>query len=225
MLQREFKVEEVKMQNFAEKLKQELSNGLPGTEVQWEMASSDRMIKNFPGNRRDDTLEGSVLILLYPVDNKINTVFIQRPVYDGVHSGQISFPGGKREKSDKDLIDTAIRETCEETGIENNIISIIGTLTPLFIPVSNIVVTPVVAFTEKRPLYIPNREEVVFLIEAELELFCNGSLVKTIPYNINGESLLIQCYDYDNNIIWGATAMILHELVVVLKRGKVETAV
>lgn len=213
------------MQDFAEKLKQELSNGLPGTEVQWEMASSDRMVKDFPRNRRDDSLEGSVLILLYPVENKINTVFIQRPVYAGVHSGQIGFPGGKREKTDKDLIDTAIREACEETGIESKTLNIIGTLTPLFIPVSNIVVTPLVAWTAERPLFIPDEKEVVFLIEADIELFCNGSLIKTVPYTINGESLMIRCYDYKDNIIWGATAMILHELIVVLKRGKIQTEV
>jgi 8-oxo-dGTP pyrophosphatase MutT (NUDIX family) len=213
------------MQNFADKLKRELSNGLPGTEVQWEMASSDRMVKDFPRNRREDSLEGSVLILLYPVDNKVNTVFIQRPVYNGVHSGQISFPGGKREKSDKDLIETAIREATEETGIDPCILNIAGTLTPLYIPISNIVVTPVVAWTEIQPLFIPEKTEVAFLIEAALELFCNGSLIKTVPYKINGESLMIRCYDYKNNIIWGATAMILHELVVVLKRGKIGTEV
>jgi 8-oxo-dGTP pyrophosphatase MutT (NUDIX family) len=213
------------MRQFAEKLKLELLKGLPGIGVQWEMASSDRMVKGFPRKKKDDSLEGAVLILLYPINNKINTVFIQRPVYDGVHSGQISFPGGKREKADKDLIQTAIRETCEEIGIKSNILSIIGNLTPLYIPVSNIEVTPVIAWTAKKPVFTPEKGEVVFLIEAGIELFGNKSLIKILPFDYKGEEIMIKCYDYNNNIIWGATAMILHELMVVLNRGQIETEV
>jgi 8-oxo-dGTP pyrophosphatase MutT (NUDIX family) len=210
---------------FAEKLKLELLKGLPGTEVQWMMASSDRMVKGFPRNRKDDTIDAAVLILLYPVNHKVHTVFIQRPEYDGVHSGQISFPGGKKENTDNDLIQTAIREACEETGIKSDIFDIIGTLTPLFIPVSNIEVTPVIAWSNKQPLFNPEKEEVVFLIEAGLESFMNGSIIKTLPFQIKGEAIMIKCYDYNNNIIWGATAMILHELMMLLKRAKIDSAV
>lgn len=213
------------MQHFAEKLAKEIEKGLPGIEVQWEMASSDRMVKGFPRKKRDDSKEASVLILLYPVDNRINIIFIQRPVYEGVHSGQISFPGGKREKTDKNSIQTAIRETCEETGIKANILTIIGTLTPLYIPVSNIEVTPVIAWSEKRPDFKPEAGEVEFLIEALLGAFLDISVIKTIPYKFKDEALLIKCYDYNGNIIWGATAMILYELMVLLKRGNIETEV
>jgi len=213
------------MQLFAEKLQKEILNGLPGTAVQWEMASSDRIVKGFPVKRKEDTVEGAVLILLYPVGNKIYTVLIQRPVYDGVHSGQISFPGGKREKADRNLIQTSLREAHEETGIKTEFINIIGILTPLYIPVSNIEVTPVLAWSETKPYFVPEKKEVAYLIEAELALFQNNEIIKTIPAEFKGESVTIKCYDYNNNIIWGATAMIIHELMAVLKRGNIDIAV
>ena len=91
------------------------------------------------------------LILLYPENSSVHTVFMQRHNYDGVHGGQISFPGGKKEDSDKDLIQTALREAEEETGVDRKKISVLGTLTPLFIPVSNMIVTPVVGWTDIKP--------------------------------------------------------------------------
>jgi len=134
------------MNRFAEKLKTEIQKGLPGTEVQWQMASSDRMIKNYPRSPGKDARNAAVLILLYPLKGSIYTVFMQRPEYEGIHSGQISFPGGKVEPADDNIIQTAIREANEETGVDPEKISVINTLTPLFIPVSNILVTPVVGW-------------------------------------------------------------------------------
>jgi oligopeptide/dipeptide ABC transporter ATP-binding protein len=84
---------------FTDLLKAEIQKGLPGTEVQWQMASSDRMIRNFPRIPGADAQVAAVLILLYPHCGSIYTVFMQRPDYNGVHSGQISFPGGKKERT------------------------------------------------------------------------------------------------------------------------------
>lgn len=198
-----------------------IRNGLPGTEVQWEMASSDRRIRNYHRSKRSDTIPGAVMILLYPVDSRLYTLFIQRPVYEGVHSGQISFPGGKMEKYDDSLIKTAIRETCEETGIPETSISIIGTLTPLYISVSNIEVTPVVGYCLERPVFSPDKHEVLHLVESDLNHFLNPATVKERPMTIRGEELLIKYYDYNGNIIWGATAMILNELLVIIKREEI----
>lgn len=119
------------MKSFADKLKYEILKGLPGPDVQWQMASSDRMIRNFPRSPGKDAKVAAVLILLYPDNGSIYTVFIQRPEYDGVHGGQISFPGGKQEPSDENIIQTAIREAHEEIGADPAKISVIGTLTPL----------------------------------------------------------------------------------------------
>ena len=71
----------------------------------------------------------------------------------------------------KVLLQTALRETWEETGADPSKISVIGTLTPLFIPVSNMLVTPVVGWINQKPLFNHRIEEVSFLIDAELKRF------------------------------------------------------
>jgi len=207
------------MKEFAEKLRIEISYGLPGTEVQWALASSDRRMKGFPRFPRDDSKAAAVMILLYPKDDHIHTAFIQRPAYDGVHGGQISFPGGKKEASDSDLIQTAIREASEEIGVNSYEINVISTLTPLYIPVSNIVVTPVIGWMEKQPVFIRQEKEVVFIIEADIRTLIDPSNIKTKPFKIRGEMIDIKYFDYKDNVIWGATAMILHELFTILRRG------
>jgi 8-oxo-dGTP pyrophosphatase MutT (NUDIX family) len=208
------------MNSFPVILKNELLKPLPGTDVQWKMASSDRMIRDFPRLPGPDARVAAVLILLYPDTGSVHTVFMQRHNYDGVHGGQISFPGGKKEDSDKDIIHTAIREAEEETGIDPEGISVLGTLTPLFIPVSNMIVTPVVGWTEKMPDFKHQPEEVVFLIDAELKRFLDPSMLKIKPFEIRGEKINVKYFDYEGNVIWGATAMILNELLTIIKRRK-----
>jgi 8-oxo-dGTP pyrophosphatase MutT (NUDIX family) len=207
------------MNIFADNLKHEIQKGLPGTEVQWEMASSDRMIRNFPRTPGKDARVAAVLILLYPHKGSVYTVFMQRHDYNGVHGGQISFPGGKQEPLDENIIQTAVREAEEETGIDPGEISITGTLTPLFIPVSNMIVTPVVAWSNKQPLFSHQAEEVLFLFEADISKFYDPAIVKVKPLKIGSESINVKYFDYEGNMIWGATAMILHELLIILKRG------
>jgi 8-oxo-dGTP pyrophosphatase MutT (NUDIX family) len=207
------------MDRFPESLINELQKGLPGTEVQWQMASSDRMVRNFPRTPSDDARAASVLILLYPNNGSVYTVFMQRPDYNGVHGGQISFPGGKQEPSDENAIHTALREANEETGIDTGKLEIIGTLTPLFIPVSNTLVTPVVAWIGEKPAFHHDINEVVFLFDADIRRFYDPAILKTKPLLVGEETLDVRYYDYEGNVIWGATAMILHELLVILRRG------
>jgi 8-oxo-dGTP pyrophosphatase MutT (NUDIX family) len=209
------------MNEFANKLEFELGNALPGTKVQWQMASSDRMVRNFPRVPGKDARVAAVLILLYPHNDSIYTVFMQRHNYDGVHGGQISFPGGKKEEADADVVTTALREAGEETGVDISEVNVIGTLTPLFIPVSNMIVTPVIGWTKKRPVFVHQPEEVVFLIEAELKRFLDPAIIKIKPFEIRGEMLDVRYFDYEGNVIWGATAMILNELLVILKKNEI----
>lgn len=208
------------MDYLIKELKTELKKELPGPEVQWQMASSDRMVRNFPRVPGKDARVAAVLILLYPHNDSIYTVFMQRHYYDGVHGGQISFPGGKKEEADADAVTTALREAEEETGADISEVNVIGTLTPLFIPVSNMIVTPVIGWTKKRPDFIHQPEEVVFLIEAELKRFLDPAIIKIKPFEIRGEMLDVRYFDYEGNVIWGATAMILNELLTIIKRIK-----
>jgi len=207
------------MDNFSTSLKDEILKGLPGTDEQWQMASSDRFIKNFPRFPGKDARVAAVLILLYPHKGTVWTVFMQRPDYNGVHGGQISFPGGKQEAIDNDVIETAFREANEEIGVIKEKINIIGKLTPLFIPVSNMIVTPVIGWTNEKPMYNYISDEVAFLIEADLKTLLDPSIVKSKPFEIRGELVDIKYFDYTGNTIWGATAMILHELLIIIRRG------
>ncbi len=208
----------VQLKRFPDILANALSDELPGTDVQWEMASSDRKMSNYPRVAGDNARKAAVMILLYPHEGSISTLFMQRPVYAGVHSGQISFPGGKAEPGDTDLLETALRETLEETGVESSDIEILGTLTPLFIWVSNMIVTPVVGWTGKKPSTDYTSGEVVFLFEADLGRLLDPSCIKEKIQKIRGERLKIKYFDYKGHVIWGATAMILNELLVIIKR-------
>ena len=207
------------MNDFVARLKTELQKGLPGTDIQWQMASSDRFVKNFPRVPGKDARVAAVLILLYPFKGSIYTVFMQRHDYDGVHGGQISFPGGKHEPEDESVIQTALREADEETGIDRSGVNVIGTLTPLFIPVSNMIVTPVLGWINGKPVFKHKQDEVLFLIEADLKILLDPATVRLKPYEIRGETLEIKYFDYEGNTIWGATAMILHELLIIIRRG------
>jgi len=209
----------ITIEELADRLCHAIDKGLPGTDVQWEMASSDRRIKGYPRQKGTDSGLSAVLILLYPVDGVIKTVLIQRPTYNGVHSGQIGFPGGKMEKTDKTLIDTSLREACEETGICRDNVKLIGTLTPLYISVSNTEVTPVVAWCESRPDFILQAEEVVSIIEVPIGHFTDPSFVHVKGMTIRGEDINVRYFDYNGKVIWGATAMIIYELVVILERS------
>jgi 8-oxo-dGTP pyrophosphatase MutT (NUDIX family) len=207
------------MNAFAARLKDEILKGLPGTDVQWQMASRNLILEKFPMFPGEDARVAAVLILLYPDKGSVHTVFMQRPEYDGIHGGQIRFPGGKKEREDDSVIQTALRETWEETGADLSKISIIGSLTPLFIPVSNMLVTPVVGWLNEKPPFKYRPEEVSFLINAELKKFLDASILKSKPFEIRGELITIKYFDYEGHTIWGATAMILQELLVLITRG------
>ncbi len=206
------------MQEFVKNLKEALKKGLPGTQVQWMMATSDRLLKDFPKVPGPDAREAAVLILLWPENGSVHTVFMQRPDYVGFHGGQISFPGGKKEQDDENLIRTAIRETLEETGLSTDSIEIAGMLTPLFIPVSNMIVTAVIGCMKELPSFNPDTQEVDHLIIADLNRFLEQGIIKTKPMELMGESYNIRYFDYEGYVIWGATAMMLNELLEIIRR-------
>ncbi len=206
-----------------EKIRIELGKELPGIEVQQRMAPSireadfDTLIK-YPVKRNS-----SVLILLYPHSEtkEIYTVFIQRALYNGPHSGQIGLPGGKYEITDKNLVQTAIRESVEEIGVNHEEIIVLGTLTPLFIPVSNITVLPVVGWTETMPSFIKDDNEVESIIEIPLSYlrFPANRFVKKI--SVNSMEIEAPCYKAKEHIIWGATAMIISEFLEIAEKAGV----
>ncbi len=202
------------MEELIGRLKQRLQYPLPGRIAHQEMApdisAQSRVKFKFSGQLR----KGAVLILLYEVGGQVRFPLIQRPVYEGVHSGQIALPGGRHEDRDTDLIATAIREAQEEVGINPDTVEVIGQLTDFLVAVSNHLVLPVVAFTSVPPTFVPDPYEVNEVIEARLEdLLDNQNVKETEMVTSGGYRLQSPYYDMNGKVVWGATAMILSELV------------
>jgi 8-oxo-dGTP pyrophosphatase MutT (NUDIX family) len=205
--------------NFTSHLKKKLNNPLPGESAHRKMIPTNR---NRPLNFKfnEPPKLGAVLILFYKMNDQWHFPLIQRPDYNGVHSGQIGLPGGKKELSDDDLIVTALRETYEEIGIEQKDVTVIGTLSEFYVGVSNHHILPVIGlFNGSKPIFIPDNYEVAEVIEASLANLLDENAAKTkeiIP--TSGISLTSPYYDISNKVVWGATAMILSELVDVIKQ-------
>ncbi|MFO7922634.1 MAG: CoA pyrophosphatase [Bacteroidales bacterium] len=160
-----------------------------------------------------DTGTAGVLVLLFPRKGDLFTLLIKRTEYPGPHSGQISLPGGKSDKTDKSQIETALREAREETGIEPENITVLGTLTPLYIPVSNLEVLPVVGYTELQPEFRINKSEVEYLIHVPLQHLIRKNTATEKPLKVRGKSIHAPGYLVENEYVWGATAMILSEFI------------
>lgn len=163
--------------------------------------------------------KSAVLILLFPENGQLKTVVIKRSEYDGVHSGQIAFPGGKNEKDDIDFAATALRETREEIGVEADLIEIIGQLTDLYILPSNFQVKAFVGYCARKPDYVLDKKEVQSVIELNIDDLYNEQNILEKEFSSASRGMKIKApYFSVNGIeIWGATAMIISELLEVLK--------
>jgi 8-oxo-dGTP pyrophosphatase MutT (NUDIX family) len=197
----------------------ELCEPLPGWEAQVSMTSrSPERIKDHI-RMPPDPKKAGVLIPLFPYEDEAGIIFMKRPEYEGVHSGQISFPGGRVEPTDLTLTDTALRETEEELGIEQSMLFTIGELTNLYIPPSNFLVTPIVGYLVARPDYTPDPAEVDRVIEIKLsDLLDEGNRQTTELRVRNGTRFNVPGYVVDGHTIWGATAMILSEFLEVARK-------
>ena len=196
-------------------LKHRLTMPLPGKDAQYGMAPSFR--KSIQKDKV--SARAGVLILLYPGENGLCTIFTKRHDYPGVHGGQISFPGGKFEPSDGNLVQTALRETEEEIGIRASDIEVLGQLTTLYIPVSEFEVYPTVGYLKTKPSFVAHPGEVKYLIEISLKELLDPSIREEKPYTGTEYSGTIPYFNIRENHVWGATAMILHELLILIRRG------
>jgi 8-oxo-dGTP pyrophosphatase MutT (NUDIX family) len=200
-------------QLFFEKIKERLKQALPGSAAQVKMASTLRSTLSLPAQPNEHTRKSAVLILFYPFENIIHIPLMVRPVYKGVHSGQVSLPGGRWEEGDPTLIETALREAQEEVGIIPNHIEILGTLSELYVPASNFMVLPVVGAATQRPDFKPDPYEVDRLLEVPLDELQDITRIGSKEIVVR-ESITIQApyYDLQGHTVWGATAMIISEL-------------
>ncbi len=196
----------------------EICKPLPGISVQMQMAPPIRTpLQKAPSDAR----LAAVTLLLYPKRGIPYILLMQRTKDAGVHSGQISLPGGKYEDSDLTLTYAALRELEEEMGIKSDSINILGNLTPLYVPPSNFIVMPVLCFSENEICILPNKLEVLNVIElplAELLDRKNKSIHTVMRSDNKTMEMQTPVYLIKNNLkIWGATAMMLCELEYLIK--------
>ena len=153
--------------HFIESLSKRLKEPLPGSVAHEPLRATPigNLIPKF--EHKTNPKPGSVLILLYPYENEIWFPLIQRPIYTGAHSGQISLPGGKAEQGEN-IIETALREGQEEIGVDPKTISVIGQLSDFFVIPSNFLVSPIIGFTETKPSFIPDNKEVEHILQGQL---------------------------------------------------------
>ncbi|MEP7264484.1 MAG: CoA pyrophosphatase [Bacteroidota bacterium] len=198
-----------------------LRNGigmLPGEEAHHLLAPVQRLSTKEYLKQNPSYKTSCVAVILYPDNNSTRLLLMERPESTHAHGGQISFPGGKREQDDVTLLDTAMREMYEEVGVAPSAVTMIGALSEIYIPVSNFLVHPFVGFSETKPVFQLNPGEVKNVVTPEIQYF----FIKDLPsHRFESRSfgwIDAPYFPYENHMIWGATAMIISELIYILKR-------
>jgi 8-oxo-dGTP pyrophosphatase MutT (NUDIX family) len=195
------------------KIHSRFESPLPGVGAQYQMAPLGRAELTY---KVRSYTEAAVLCFLYPKKDIWHMVFIQRTSHEkDKHSAQIAFPGGKRDVTDLSLRATAIREAHEEINLIPDRVNIIGDLTPLKIPVSKFEVYPVIAYAEYTPTFKAQASEVEQIIELPVMEIIDPNNKMTGPMQLaNGVTLEnVPQFNFDGTIIWGATAMMLNEVI------------
>ena len=196
-------------------------NPLPGMDAHLHMSPLPVDMRRFSPKIPDNHRKSAVLLLFFPEDGKGFFPLIKRPVYPGVHSGQVALPGGKVEPNDPDVYFTALREAEEEIGIEAGKVEVLGRLSDLYIPTSNFLVSPVVGFLAETPYLVPEQKEVARIIRTEVSSIFQPQIRKRTQLDLGGGLQLETPYfEIDGEIVWGATAMILSELIHLLEGKK-----
>lgn len=192
---------------------------LPATLAHIKMAPKERIeaLKNLDFKAENPRI-AAVMMLFYPKNGKTHLVLIVRNAYNGVHSSQIAFPGGKYENTDADYAATALRETHEEIGIAPNKIEVIKHFSPMYIPPSNFLVHPFLGISKEELQFYPDIREVAGIIELPLSVFLDDEIIIEATLSTSyANNALVPAFNIQNHIVWGATAMILSELRDVLK--------
>lgn len=187
---------------------------LPGKAAQFVMAPMDR-VKTLTALeiKAKNPRQAAVMALFYEKKGETYLVLILRNTYKGVHSNQVGFPGGKIDKADVCLLDTALRETYEEVGVLKEDMTFVKTLTNIYIPPSNFWVQSFIGYSTQKLKFIRQEEEVKAIIEVPLQEFIDPKSISkrsiSNPYMVDKE---VPVFLLQGHVVWGATAMMLYEI-------------
>lgn len=204
---------------IAKALEQQLGEPLPGITGQGKMRPYLPTAPQLDFPESKTARESAVLALLYPKQDEPHILLIERNIYKGAHSGQISLPGGKLEYQESHK-DAAVRETLEEVGIDKSSYDIIGELSKIYVAASDFNIQPIVAVTEKPLIIHPDVREVAQILETPLSYFFELERRKQkLIQNAMGLELMAPYFDVHDKTLWGATAMILSELTEIIQNS------
>lgn len=208
------------MQFSKDELKQKFQLPLSGLSSHLKMAPPHRAKELV--EKKDMTQnaqKSAVLILFFHEQDVLKLVVIRRSDYVGIHAGQIAFPGGRFDEEDVNVETTALREIEEEIGIPRMDIEIIGRLSDIYVPPSNFLISVFVGFLDKKPIYHLQKREVAEVIEISLKDLFEHGIVKEKDFYVSSVKAATNApyYDITNAPIWGASAMVMSELIDMLK--------
>ena len=200
--------------------KEIIENQLPGEDAHLIMLPKGREISSVSRRQAIAPKQASVAIHLFFVNpTEPHLILIKRSIYDGAHSGQIAFPGGKTDKKDKNLLHTAIRESHEEIGLSANEAHLVGALSPVYIPISNFDVHPFLFLHFNSVALLAEKREVSEILTVPLSEIIEEKNIhkKEITHNDTNETIEVTGFLIQGNWVWGASALILNEVKEVLK--------
>ncbi|WP_107037984.1 NUDIX hydrolase [Brumimicrobium mesophilum] len=204
-----------------EDIRKYLTYRLPGEDAHIPMSPMGRGRSSEALSRSINHRESAVALIIYEYQNELKCILTERSPYRGMHSGEICFPGGKMEESDEDLKQTAMRESVEEIGLKYEGFELLGKLTPVFIPVSNFSIQPFVFYYTQAPVFVPNIREVAEIFTFPIQQLFEKDIIKKTRIKLSGNRVLDDTpyFDINNKVVWGATALILHEFKRIFSNG------
>lgn len=197
-------------------LKDRLAQPLPGSEAQVRMAPLRENARERTEVDGRDCREAGVLALLHPRDGIPHLVLTVRRDHLSDHAGQVSFPGGRRE-GDEPLLFTALREAREEVDIHPDQVEVLGELTPLYIPPTRYCVHPYVGYTRTAADLTPHDLEVEKIVHVPVYDLLDPTNIRREYWTVRGNRVEVPFFDVSGLQVWGATAMMLAELIAILE--------
>lgn len=199
---------------FYQFLTRQSEQDLPGREAQLKM-SPVPLDPDFvlPRDTSETAHPSGVLIPLFPDEQEQLRVILTLRTKSIRHAGQISFPGGRQEDGDESLKQTALRETKEEIGVDKSLITLSGPISPLYLHRTDNQITPFVGFLQSRPELTPNPVEVEEIITVPISDLLSDTYRKREKWELPYATFEVPFWNFHNIPLWGATAMILSELL------------